>query len=320
MMAPLSVPSVYAIRIALEEIEGAIRDDPSPEDAAAGRDLGMPVLHLGGEEFDRVGRLIPWDADGAASEQPEVIFEVPPKVTDAEVFEALGEGSGEVARQVQIKGTDAFEEALANAYMLRGLRHPGGALRDSKGSYEALRVFCALQPPGYRDGPRYAKSRRDYDDGCRVLSANFERAPPKTIDDWEIPRAAFDTRIFYPNPIQIDWRRCPVLVYDRLGILKTLGIGVDFFETITGVVESESFLRELSKLGQRMMRLWERRKADLARSVSLNSLGFERWAPGGVDCYSVRLDGNYRAHLRVERSKGSWIAEAIGDHKSMGHG
>ena len=334
MMATLSVPSVYAIRIALEKIEGAIRDEPSPEDGAAGEALGIPVFHLGGGEFDRVGRLIPSDADeaGATSEQPEVLFEVPPKVTDAEVFEALGEGSGEVARQVQIKGTDAlgwyltfhlravqhgiylpiegiatlavgalaalalplerrfeiafhailrhelfhfgtdcmaanwelatgravywwadaayrgnsgykeFEEALANAYMLRGLRHPGGVLRDSKGSYEALRVLCALQTPGYRDGPRYAKSRHDYIDGCRTLSANFEEAAYKEIDDWEIPRDALDTLIFYPNAVQIDWRRCPILVHDRLGMLAALGIGIDFFERIERILETSSFL------------------------------------------------------------------------------
>jgi len=110
MTAPLSVPSVYTIMIALEEIESAIRHQPSPEDNAAGKDLGMPVLHLGGKGFDRVGRLIPSDADEAAatSERPVVIFEVPPKVTDAEVFEALGEDSGEVARQLPIKGTDAL--------------------------------------------------------------------------------------------------------------------------------------------------------------------------------------------------------------------
>ena len=69
-----------------------------------------------------------------------------------------------------------------------------------------------------------------------------------------------------------------------------------------------------------MTELWERRKADLARSVSLSSLGFQRWKPGGADCYSVRVDGNYRAHLRRDSANGSWIAEAIGDHKSMGHG
>jgi len=406
MMAPLSPPSVFAIRVALEEIPGAIRLDPTPEDTAAGRDLGMPVLHLGGEGFDRVGRLIPSDADeaAAASERPEVIFEVPPKVTDAEVFEALGEGPGEVARQVQVKGTDALgwyvtfhqraaqhgvylpiegiatlavgalgplalplerrleiafhailrhelyhfeadcmaanwelalgrrvywwakdefsdlpgykdlEEALANAYMLRGLRHPGGALRNSRGSYDALKAFCELQPRGYRDGPVYAKSRTKYVEGCRALSANFETT---SAGEWEVPADVLDTLIFYPNPFQIDWRRCPILVFDRFGILNTLGIGVDFFETITGVVESPSFLRDLRKHGRQLEDKWDRRKERLSRSVGHE---VERWRPGGPNCYSVRIDDNFRAHLRRDPANGSWIAESVGDHKSMGHG
>jgi hypothetical protein len=111
----------------------------------------------------------------------------------------------------------------------------------------------------------------------------------------------------------------PSIFTIRTGLRERLGIGVDFFETISGIVGSRSFLGKLGKLGQDVARLWERRKADLARSVSLSSLGFEPWRPGGADCYSVRLDGNYRPHLRPERSKSSWTAEAIGDHKSMGH-
>jgi hypothetical protein len=309
MMAPLSLPSVYTIRTALEQIEGAIRLEPSPEDSAAGRDLGMPVLRLGGREFDRVGRLIPSDDNeaAAASERPEVTFEVPPKVTDAEVFEALGEGSGELERLVQITGTDALgwyvtfhqwaaqhgiflpmegvaelalgalarlelplerrleiafhsiprhelfhfeadcmaanwelalgrraywpakdesgdlpgykglEEALANAYMLRGLRHPGGALRNSRGSYDALKAFCELQPPGYRDGPLFATSRAQYANGCRTLSVNLETT---SAGEWVVPAQALDTLIFYPNPFQIDWSRCPILVHDRMGVIR----------------------------------------------------------------------------------------------------
>src|SRR5215472_1757118 len=326
MMVPLSVPSVYTIRLALEEIEGAIRAEPSAEDAAAGADLGTPVLHLGGEKFDRIAELILQDADeaGAAFQQSEVIFEVPPKVTDADVVEALGEGAGELKRLVQIKGADALgwyltfhqraaqhgiylpiegiatlavgalgqlalpierrleiafhailrhelfhfeadcmaanwelalvrrvywrakdesgdlpgykglEEALANAYMLRGLRHPGGALRNFRGSYDALKAFCELQPPGYPDGPLYATSRAQYADGCRTLSVNLEAT---SVGEWAVPAQALDTLIFYPNPFQIDWSRCPILVHDRLGMLRTLGIGLDFFEKITGVVE-----------------------------------------------------------------------------------
>jgi len=62
------------------------------------------------------------------------------------------------------------------------------------------------------------------------------------------------------------------------------------------------------------------RIADLARSVQLNGLGFQKWKPGGPDSYSVNVDGNYRVHLRRDRSGYSWFAETIGDHKSMGHG
>jgi len=407
MTAPLSVPSVYTIMIALEEIEGAIRHQPSPEDNAAGKDLGMPVLHLGGKGFDRVGRLIPSDADEAAatSERPVVIFEVRPKVTDAEVFEALGEDSGEVARQLPIKGTDALgwyvtfhqraaqhgiylpiegvaelalgalggleltperrleiafhsilrhelfhfeadcmaanwelatraavywwaadefretpgykdlEEALANAYMLRGLRHPSAVLRDSQGSYDAVKAFCALQPLGYRDGPRYAKSRRGYAEGCRALSANFADATPDNIG---LAVHALDTLMFYPDVFQVNWRRCPILVHDSLGVLEGLGIGIDFFERIERIVETPSFRRSLSKL--HVGAIWNRTKGKAARNLGLNSLGFQKWPAGGADCYSINVDSNFRAHLHHDRSTSLWTAVSIGDHKSMGHG
>ena len=412
MMAPLATPSVFSIRRALEQIDGAVRLEPSPEDAAAGVDPGAPILGINKNGSESAGRAdaLGFEDDGeAVAEQPTLVFEVPSKLTDADVKNVLGEGFGELARLVQLKsGTDALgwyvtfhqraaqhgvhipiegvaqlaisalggltlplerrleiafhailrhelfhfeadcmaanwelstgrvvywaakecrdlpgykdlEEALANAYMLRGFRHPGGALRNSRGSYDALSAFCALQLPGYREGPRYAKSKTQYISGCRILSANFEEAL-KEQDDWDIPRPAFDTLILYPDPFRIDWQRCPILVYDRLSLLRSLGIAADLFETIAGIVESRSFLHALSKAGQGMFRLWERRKGDLARSVSLNSLGFERWPPGGLDCYSVRLDGNFRAHLRRVRTDGTWIAESIGDHKSMGHG
>jgi hypothetical protein len=107
---------------------------------------------------------------------------------------------------------------------------------------------------------------------------------------------------------------------DKLGILKTLSIDLSFFETITGIVESQSFLKAIDKLGSRIETIWLRRKDDLARSVNLNALGFERWKPGGRDCYSIRLDGNFRVHLRRDVERECWIAESLGDHKFMGHG
>jgi hypothetical protein len=82
-MAPLSRPSIFTIRTALEQIEGAIRLKPLPEGTAAGRDLGTPVLRFGGEEILEGARtlgLVDYDAS-SAPERPEVVFEVPPKVT-----------------------------------------------------------------------------------------------------------------------------------------------------------------------------------------------------------------------------------------------
>jgi hypothetical protein len=213
-----------------------------------------------------------------------------------------------------------LEEGLANAYMLRGFRNPDKLLRIGRGTYRALKAFCERQPAGYRDGPRYAKSRTAYVDGCRQLSANFQYAAVLYESVWQVPEGALDTLIFYPRPFLIDWRRCPILIHDQGGILRGLGIGLAFFEAISGIFESPSFLKTLSRLDHRIQILWRKRKTDLARSVNLNSLGLQRWKPGGEGCYAVRADGNYRAHLRYDRAACSWIAEDIGDHKRMGHG
>src|SRR5262249_4287549 len=98
------------------------------------------------------------------------------------------------------------------------------------------------------------------------------------------------------------------------------GIGLSLFQTITQILETRAFQKALEKIGGGIERVWDRRKSDLARSVGLKSIGFQKWRPGGPDCYSVRVDGNYRVHLRHDPADGSWVAESIGDHKSMGHG
>lgn len=61
-------------------------------------------------------------------------------------------------------------------------------------------------------------------------------------------------------------------------------------------------------------------KSKAARDLGLKRLGFQKWPPGGRDCYSINIDSNYRAHLRRDPASGSWIAESVGDHRSMGHG
>ena len=395
-------PMLRAIRAGLERVPGALKDEPVLEEVAEGYDPATIIRRYDPDENTREVSRTPASDGLQISDQPTIAFEVPPALTDADVWNVLGDAGDDLKRLAQVKGIDAYgwyltfhqrarqhgvyipadrlivfalqafegvsatlerrleiafyailrhelfhfetdcmaanwelatgkevywrgrvdwhkelEEALANAYMLRGFRHPEGNLRDARGSYQALKDFCELQPSGYRDGPKYARSRLSYADGCRDLSFVFRCF---SEDEWTIDSDALDTLIFFPNPFRIDWKRCPIIIHDRIGIIEALGIDLSFFETITGIVELRSFLRAIGKLGSRIEAIWVRRKTDLARSVNLTALGFEKWKPGGRDCYSVRLNGNYRVHLRRDIERNCWIAENIGDHKSMGHG
>jgi hypothetical protein len=154
--------------------------------------------------------------------------------------------------------------------------------------------------------------------GCRELSARFQHASADG-GRWAVPEA-FDTILLYADPIRIDWTRCPIIVSDRFGLFKLLGIRASFFSAIRDVVETPAFLKQLARLGGRFQKLWVMRKRYLARSVALASLDFKEWKPGGPDTYSIRIDGNYRAHLHHERQASRWSAVSIGPHNAMGHG
>src|SRR5882724_2679263 len=86
------------------------------------------------------------------------------------------------------------------------------------------------------------------------LGTPLYRLDPDEFDtDLEVPSPALDTLIFYPDPFQIDWQRCPILLHKHL---NDLGIGVDFYETIGRIVESPSFLKSVSRLGRKIETIW----------------------------------------------------------------
>jgi hypothetical protein len=187
-----------------------------------------------------------------------------------------------------------LEEALANAYMLRGFKHPTRLLANSGGAYQALKSFCGRQPAGYRAGWKYAKTRGSYFEGCYELSEMYQHA---SVAPWLSPEA-LDALIFYPDIVRIDWTRCPLFILDEHGLQRTLGVGISYFDTVEIFEETESFKRLYSKLDRHLQKVWTVRKKDLARSTALKSLDFKQWKKIGPDVYSVRVDGNYRAHLR----------------------
>jgi plasmid maintenance system killer protein len=208
-----------------------------------------------------------------------------------------------------------LEEALANAHMLRGFKHPTRLLSNSAGAYEALKRFCERQPAGYVDGPEYAKTRTAYLKQSLELSMRYQHAS----DAWPAPEA-LDALIFYPDLIRIDWTRCPVFILDEHDLRGKLGLNVSYFQSVEVFEETSDFARSLAKVDKRIQKLWGTRKKDLARSTALKSLDFKQWNMNGRDVYSVRVDGNYRVHLRYDGQDAVWYAESIGNHKSMGHG
>jgi hypothetical protein len=219
------------------------------------------------------------------------------------------------------QGYVELEEGLANAYMLRGFKHPTRLLANSGRAYQALKRFCELrQPAGYKDGPKYVKTRGVYLDS--YFGASYELSEMYQHESgasWLSPEA-LDALIFYPDLIRIDWTRCPIVVLDEHDLQRKLGIGVSYFDAVEIFEETDSFKRSLTKLDRRIQKLWTIRKKDLARSTALKSLDFKQWRNGGPDIYSVRVDGNYRAHVRYDRDGSVWLAEQIGNHKAMGHG
>jgi hypothetical protein len=213
-----------------------------------------------------------------------------------------------------------LEEALANAYMLRGFKNPTRLLRNAPGAYQALKRLCEMQPAGYKDGPRYVRTRAAKGDSYFGASYKLsEMYQHESAASWLSPEA-LDVLIFYPDLIRIDWARCPIIILDEDNLLERLGIGVSYFQTVEICEETESFRRSYSKLDGRLQKLWDARKSDLARSTALKKLDFKQWKQDGADVYSVRLDGNFRAHVRYDRGRRIWLAEKVGDHKAMRHG
>jgi hypothetical protein len=101
----------------------------------------------------------------------------------------------------------------------------------------------------------------------------------------------------------------------RYGIPSTW---LNFLLNVPHITEGEQFQSQLRKLDPTLQRAWTRTKDRLHHAITPGA-DFKKWPPGGHDCYSVRINDGYRAHLR-RRGHDDWLAVAIGSHSQMGHG
>jgi hypothetical protein len=206
------------------------------------------------------------------------------------------------------------EEALANAYMIRGFRWVNAVTLGSQAT-PSLKAYCERQPRGYNRGKHYVPTSR-YEAGCQKLAFAYHECMNV---DWLAPRDSFDSLGLYPNASRIDWRRCPVILADEGQVFATLGIVARFIDSIMAISETDNFNVQLRRLGPDYKYKWDKTKIKLAQSTRIPSLDFKLWPPRGKGWFSVRVDRDVRAHLSNEGTNHQWRAEEIGRHDAMGH-
>jgi hypothetical protein len=210
------------------------------------------------------------------------------------------------------------EERLANAYMLSAFRSMKPALRVA-GKQAALRTFVSKQPEGYREALDVRPSH--WDGLLEELSQRYGALTKRSADHpflW-FPRLGYDWPRLFPIRPRIDWRYCPIHLVDdsvRLGIPPAW---LSCFYRLSAIEETEEFTKKLKKLAPPIQRAWMRSKERLSVAIT-SGADFKKWDKGGKDLFSVRINDNFRAHLRRREETDDWLAVEIGSHKEMGHG
>jgi hypothetical protein len=215
-------------------------------------------------------------------------------------------------------GYCAVEEQLANASMLSAFRTAKPALRVP-GKQAALQAFVSRQPEGYRDGLEVKP--REWDGYLEELSQCYGAYSRRCAGHpylW-FPNLGYDWPRLFPIRPRIDWRYCPIHLVDDSNRLGLPGGWLNLFSRLSAIEEAEDFRKKLKKLALPTQRAWKRTKEKLCNAITAGA-DFKQWSRGGNDLYSVRINDNFRAHLRRREETDDWLAVAIGSHKEMGHG
>lgn len=195
------------------------------------------------------------------------------------------------------------EEGCANAYMLRKCTRDLNLKKD-------LKNIIQVSPPGYNNGVLYAK---DFYNHCSDLVFDYRGLADESWAPGVVP---IDLSGLYTNISDISKANVPVFLVRDIEVGKFI-LQPEFISSISCVEETKRFTKSLLKLGIEVKARWQKTKQKLAISTAFDGLDFKPWSPGGPNCFSVRIDRGMRAHLRF--SSGTFFAEDIGTHDSMGH-
>lgn len=204
-----------------------------------------------------------------------------------------------------------IEEALANAFMLKGVRK-----LLTKANLQRVRSFIERQPPGYRDANRYADDDVLFSHGLSEVVKSYAGIPA-LLGNPTLPIASIDWSLYFSNLRCLDWRQCPVhFINDEFGGMPS--VVPKFLSSIPDIRETKKFLKKLQKLSKHFQDAWQRKKEELA-SRPPNQKQFEALSGDKAGLYSVRVGGGHRAHLKPVNRFEYWEALMIGTHTEMGH-
>jgi plasmid maintenance system killer protein len=101
---------------------------------------------------------------------------------------------------------------------------------------------------------------------------------------------------------------------NRLGLPDS---AISFVTCISGIVETAGFRRRFERLAPSLQSQWRKMKNQLSNGIP-RSAGFEKLKGFGENTFAVRLNANFRVHMR--RTNDRWEAFEVGSHKEMWHG
>lgn len=212
------------------------------------------------------------------------------------------------------------EEKMANAYALRELQK-----KYSDSTFDVAMEYIKNNAlPGYKEGPT-AVEDKEYSEGLGDLFLDYYAHDDKLKNTlnllYEIFGYGIDRASLYPSFEEIVDEIPYYFVSSKCS--SDSKNSISFITSISSIEESKKFLKSLKKLKISWVEdAWKKVKGQL-KSGQLEQCKFSKWIEN--DIFYVYVGGNrspaVRAHLRmISRSPLKFIAEEIGDHKTMGHG
>jgi hypothetical protein len=176
---------------------------------------------------------------------------------------------------------------------------------------------CFARDAGYRPLLFNLLNRRpDYARTFKDRQKTMSEAAFADILSGQLPNAALFQEVYYKDPATKQWAENDTLIVTDVRLLPLLRHAFRP-PPVKSIDETAKFLKSLARSA--LGKIWEATREKLLENATLPGLNLKPWRKDGEHCYGVRLNDNFRAHLK-HLGNGNWEAYGCGSHRDMGHG